>query len=301
MKRIAHSKTTLLFLALFLAGNLHLFAQEDAKIDLTVNLRYFMYNNKVPFVSVQSKTKVKKKFQPVPGVEMSLYLDSIAADHLIAKVKTNEEGDAGAPIPPALKALWDSSAKHKFMVEAAAGKNYDEASNDIDVSKARILIDTTTDGDAKSVKITLQELKDKDWSPVKGVDLKVGIQRLGGFLTVSKEESYTTDSLGQVVAEFKRDSMPGDAAGTLTLVAKVEDNEQYGNLVVEKSAPWGVAVKAGNDFNKRTLFATRNKAPLWLLFMAYAISLSVWAVLIYLIGQVIKINKIGKATTSISD
>jgi hypothetical protein len=297
MKRTALSKTTFCLLAILLAGSIRVLAQEEAtKIDLTLNLRYFMYDNKIPYLSVQSKIKVKKKFQPVPGVAMSLYLDSVSADHLVAVVKTNEQGEATAPIPPSLKQIWDQSAKHKFTVVAPAGKDYEETTNDVEISKARITIDTTTDGDAKSVKITVTELKDNKWEPVKGVELKAGIQRLGGFMTMSKEDSYTTDSTGQIVAEFKRDSLPGDASGNLVLVAKVEDNDQYGNLVVEKSVPWGVSIKPNNDFNKRTLFATRDKAPIWLLFMAYTITFSVWAVLVYLVGQLIKINKLGKAT-----
>ena len=71
----------------------------------------------------------------------------------------------------------------------------------------------------------------------------------------------------------------------------------YGNLTVEKSVPWGVIVKHENNFNKRSLFATRDKTPLWLLFMAYSIIAGVWGVLIYLAIQLLKIRKLGKLLT----
>ncbi|MEK7199532.1 MAG: hypothetical protein AAB212_06395 [Bacteroidota bacterium] len=48
-----------------------------------------------------------------------------------------------------------------------------------------------------------------------------------------------------------------------------------------------------NTFDERTLFATRDKAPLWLLFLAGSIVVSVWSVIIYLVRQIIKIRKIG--------
>jgi hypothetical protein len=294
MKWLKQNRAGALVLAFFMAGSICIHAQDSAKVDLNLGLRYFMYNNKIPYVAATTNIKVKKKVQPVPGIEVRMYLDSVSADHLIAQLKTNDEGMASAPIPPALKTLWEASGTHKFMAVSAGNKTYEEESTDVEISKAKITLDTTTDGDSKSAKITVLAWKDHDWVPVKGVEVKVGVRRLGGFLTVDKDESYTTDSTGQFTAEFKRDSLPGDASGILTLVAKVDDHDQFGNLIVEKSVPWGVPAKAGIDFNKRTLFSTRDKAPVWLLFMAFTITFSVWAVLIYLIRQIILINKLGK-------
>ena len=69
--------------------------------------------------------------------------------------------------------------------------------------------------------------------------MKIGVNRMGGNLTAGDEETYTADSTGTVTVEFKRDSLPGDQREKLFLVAKVEDNDQYGNLSVEKTVPWG--------------------------------------------------------------
>jgi hypothetical protein len=55
-------------------------------------------------------------------------------------------------------------------------------------------------------------------------------------------------------AEFKRDSIPGDEKGIITLVARAEDNETYGNLAVEKSVPWGKPIIAETNFWRRTLW-----------------------------------------------
>lgn len=96
--------------------------------------------------------------------------------------------------------------------------------------------------------------------------------------------------------EFKRDSLPGDVKGNFILAAKVEDNDQFGNLLVEKAIPWGVTLKPDQSFfNQRTLWSTRFKTPLWLLFMAYSIVIGVWGTIIYLILQIVKIKKLGVA------
>jgi len=120
------------------------------------------------------------------------------------------------------------------------------------------------------------------------------IKRMGGDLTIGDEANYTTDSSGTVTAEFKRDSIPGDANGNIVLIAKVEDNDNYGNLSVEKTAKWGAPLTYHSTLYERSLFATRDKAPIWLLFMAYFIIGIVWGTLIYLVFQIFKIKKLGK-------
>jgi hypothetical protein len=117
---------------------------------------------------------------------------------------------------------------------------------------------------------------------------------MGGILPAGDEETYTTDSTGSVTAEFKKDSLPGDEKGNIVLAAKVEDNDLFGNLLVEKKAPWGIATKPDkNFFDQRTLWSTRFRTPIWLLFMAYSIVIGVWGTIIFLVFQIVKIKKLG--------
>jgi hypothetical protein len=82
------------------------------------------------------------------------------------------------------------------------------------------------------------------------------------------------------------------------LLASVEDNDQLGNLKTEKIVPWGAATNPVNTFNERSLFATRDKTPVWLLLMAFGIIGIVWGTLIYLIIQIFKIRKLGNQVSS---
>jgi hypothetical protein len=98
-----------------------------------------------------------------------------------------------------------------------------------------------------------------------------------------------------VTAEFKREALASGPKGELTLAAVVEENDALGSLSVEKTIPWGKYVAPVDNFDKRTLFATRQKSPVWLLFMAYSIIIAVWGVIIYLVRGVFRIKKIGMA------
>ena len=287
MKKL--SRINILFLAFLLAGSDVVIAQNTLK----VAFKYYMFNNKIPYLTVQTKTKIDGKLQAATGVTLNIYMDQESPKNLIGKVTTNILGDAFAVIPKELKTLWDSSPKHKFIAVSPATKEFGESNSGLEITNAKILMDTVREGETKNIIVKVLEFKDNSWVPVKDVETKAGIQRHGSVLTAGKEQSYTTDSTGQCTAEYKRDSLPGDDNGNITLVARLEDNDQYGNLIVEKVVPWGVKVEKSNDFDKRTLYSTRFKTPLWLLAMAYTVIGIVWSVLIYLIVVVVKVMKIG--------
>ncbi len=287
MKKL--SKISIIFIVFLLAGNSAVKAQNTLK----VAFKYFMFNNKIPYLTVHTNSKIEGKLQSITGITLNVYMDEESPKNLVGKVTTNNRGDAVAIIPKELKTLWDASPKHTFTAVSAATKEFSESNTEIEITKAKILIDTLSDGETKNIVVKVLEFKDNVWVPVKDVETKAGILRHASVLNAGKEETYTTDSTGQVIAEFSRVSLPGDDNGNITLVARVEDNDLYGNLIIEKIAPWGVKVEKINDFDKRTLYSARFKSPLWLIGMAYIVIGIVWSVLIYLIFVVVKVMKIG--------
>lgn len=290
-----NNKIAILLLASFFAGAVHALAQDSTKQELVVNLGYYMTNNKMMYLMVNTKTKIDKKFKPVPNTVVTIYLDSVAATNLVAKVTTDVNGVAKAILPPGLKDSWDASPDHKFLGITAAGKAFDETEVETAVTKSKMAIDTSSDGETRSITATVYALKGAEWVPAADVEMKLGISRLGGILPAGDDPTYTTDSTGSVTVELKKDSLPGDEKGNLILMAKVEENEVYGNLQIDKVVPWGVAVKKDDSFfNQRTLWSTRFRTPFWLLFMAYFIVIGVWGTIIYLVFQLIKIKKLSK-------
>jgi hypothetical protein len=293
-KRISINSIIVLAALLFSAKPGLSVAKEDSKSPLVVTLAYYSIDNKVPCLTVTAKSKVDGKFQPVNKAEVKLYLDKDAAGNglgFIGKAVTNEKGRAVTYIPPTLGEVMKKTPNHTFLAVTDKTKQFDETSSELSIAKARITIDTADD---KNVTATVAEFKDNQWVPVKGVDVKLAIRRLGGDLQIGDEQSYTTDSLGQVKGEFKKMKMPGDAIGNIAIVAKVEDNDQYGNLRIEKTIPWGAKfIAEENMLAHRALWASRFHSPVWLVFIAYTTIIAVWGTLIYLIVLLIKIKRLG--------
>lgn len=300
MKKKNNSRMMAAIMFFFLALPFSTMAQDSAKKDLVLNVSYFMNNNKAIYLMVNTKTKIAKKIQPVTGVNINLFLDSDSSGNHIGKVITDRNGMAKAIIPPALKTVWDRSAKHTLLAVSEANKEFESTNAEIVITKSKITIDTASDGAARTIIVNVSSLNGSIWSPVAGVEMKVGVSRAAGsaMLSAGDEPTYTTDSSGTVNAEFKKEKLPGDEKGNILLVAKVEDNEELGNLQVDKTIPWGVAGTTDNNFfNRRTLWSTRFRTPLWLLFMAYSLVIGVWATIIYLVFQIIKIKRLGTSAS----
>ncbi len=265
------------------------FSQAE-KNDLSLSISYFNNNNHTQYLVAHAKSKIDGKFQMIPNINLSFYIATEDAANLLGKAVTNEKGDALLFIPPTAKDEWKKSAKVSFIIVSQKTKGFDEAKGNVEITKAKIQIDTAAD---RKITATLLELKDTVWTPVKAIDVKFAIKRMDADLNVAETPTYATDSLGVASADFKRDSLPGDSKGNLTLIAKVEDNDVYGNLSSEKIVPWGKSIKYFTEYDKRTLFARRGKSPLWLELLAYSIVVAVWGVLIYLFGQIKKLKQLG--------
>lgn len=294
MKKMKANKYLLLIFSL-MAFNSIIYAQDEPEEQKEiVKLHYFNINNNMQYLEVESLLKTGKKIEPQSNKVFQLYLDSNSAANLITKVLTDVNGKAKAVIPPQLKALWDGASEHKFIVVAEGSSKEEETSSEFTITKTKIAIDTSTVDSVRSITATVMKLENNEWIPAADVEMKLGIKRLGGILSGGEEATYTTDSTGTATAEFNKDKLPGDLHGNIILVASVQDNDDFGNLLIEKQVPWGIAEKPNTHFfDQRALWATQFKTPYWLLFMVYSIGLGIWATLLYLLFQLFKIKKLG--------
>lgn len=272
-----------------------LYAQEE-KPELTLTISYVATANKIPYLQLQTQARKEKTIEIVSGIPVKVYLDEESERGFIGQVTTNDKGIAKLVLPPSAKETWTGSPKHTFIATTEETKSFLPGSSEREVTKGRILIDTLLEDGIRNITASFQEFTGSEWLPANEVEIKIGIRRQGGILPISDEESYTTDSTGMVTAEFKRDSLPGDKKGHLVIVARTEDHDLYGSVVAEKTLPWGVIMNTRNEqFGKRSLWATGNKVPLWLLLLAFSVVAGVWSVIVYLVAKIAQLRKLGRS------
>lgn len=288
MKELKYSALTCVLILLTTTISL---AQVE-KNKLILGLGYYNDNNRIQYLKANTKAKIDGKFKQVGGIRLRFYIGSESPTNLLGKATTDDHGLAALFIPTTAKDEWNKSPKQSFLVVSDSSELYNTVTTTFDLMKARIKLDTAAD---KKILATLVEQKGSDWIPVKGVDMKIAVKRLGGDLNVTEAPTYTTDSTGTASADFKLLNLPGDSAGNLVLIATVEDNDIYGNVTSEKIVPWGSPAVYVSNYNSRSLFARAGRPPFWLLWMASGITLAVWIVIFYLFAQIRKLKKLGTA------
>jgi len=270
---------------------LFLMAQAVEKNTLVLGVKYYNDNNAAQHLVVSAKSKVDGKFQKIGNIAVKVFITNDSnKNNFIGAGITSERGEFILFIPPSAIKEWLKSSTQNFIAISAANKLYDEARGESSITKAKIKIDTA---DGKIVNAKLFIKVDTSWQPMAGVEMVLAVKRLDGNLNISETATYTSDSIGAVSGEFKRDSLPGDQKGNLVLVANIIDNDVYGNVEAKTTVPWGKPLVYTTNYNHRSLFARRGHSPIWLELLAYGIILLVWAVIIYLGFQIRKIIQLG--------
>ncbi len=297
MKMYTHHKFIILLMLLFGTSVETINAQDSAAASPTLlSVNYFLPANHVPYLEVTAKKKVGRKFEPVQNISVNIYFNEAEQKNLLGEVITDTIGKGRIGLPPSFKNTWDSLDEFKFLAQSDSTAGQEPLNADITIKKAILTVDTTSVDGARTVIGELKEKNGNTWVPVKDIDMNLSIKRMLGNLSVGDEVTYTSDSTGISSAEFKRDSIPGDEKGNITLVAKVDDNDTYGTLVTEKTVNWGRAIQPPKDFfAQRTLWSTRSETPIWLLLTVFSIIAGVWGTIIYLVFQILKIKKLGRA------
>ncbi|HLG34104.1 MAG TPA: hypothetical protein VI757_04430 [Bacteroidia bacterium] len=129
-----------------------------------------------------------------------------------------------------------------------------------------------------------------DTSTVKEKEVHFYVQRMFGLLPIGKAEE--TDENGMVSVDFPMD-LPGDKNGNIIVIAKIEDDDTYGNVETKKEIKWGIIHAGEKDrWDERSLSASREKAPLYLLLVSNLIIVVIWGTIFYVIYQIFRIKKV---------
>jgi hypothetical protein len=94
---------------------------------------------------------------------------------------------------------------------------------------------------------------------------------------------------GMAMADFPV-SLPGDPGGNLTIHARIEDHELYGNVEVVKVKDWGLARPPVVVKKRRGLGDT--DAPLWMVYTLIVLLSIVWFHYLYMFYIMFKIKKL---------
>lgn len=264
---------------------------KQEKSNIKLELSYNQKNDETPVLKVSTKTKINKKFKPIDGVEVNLFVGSESSKGFLGTVVTDRQGKNFLTLSPKAKSTLDSLSTFKFIGSVTGNDKFEETSTEIELTRARVELTLSEKDSTRTLSARVLTKKDTAWVAVPEVDLKFVVKRLFNDFSIN-ESSSTTDSNGNAASDFKL-TIPGDVDGNIFVAAKIEENKLYGNIQSVKMVKWGTPLAKNTSFKDRTLFSTRDKTPLWLLIFPNLIMVTVWCIIFYLFMLIVRIRRIG--------
>ena len=152
-------------------------------------------------------------------------------------------------------------------------------------SKEKLVLTLEKSGENK---IIAKAITSKEKLEMPNVQLKLFVKRYFGNLQIG--ETTSTNKNG--IATFELDkNIAADTLGNITLILKPTNQELYGDAEAQLQLKFGIK-NTKEPLNKnRAIWNTVGKAPYWIMF-TYIIGLfSVFAVIIYVVLQLLKFKK----------
>ncbi|HWR33605.1 MAG TPA: hypothetical protein VN451_08770, partial [Chitinophagaceae bacterium] len=284
-----------LFITFLIPG--HLFAQADStqKQEPATEEELSLISPLLEFISVQKadntidlKVALKAKYKgssiKLPLLKVTLLLVSDTAEKELGFVITNGEGKAVLNVKPDMLTA-DKEGKLYFKAVFAGNKAMEATDQEITIKKARLEITPVKDDSLLNVQVKLIDVGTGTETPVPETVVGIFVHRSFNPLKIGEG---TTDENGEVTVEVPA-NLPGDAKGNITLLAKLDENEVYGNMESGITQQWGKAVSDKNQELPRALWSAH--PPLWMLITFILLITVVWGHYIVIIYELFRLRK----------
>jgi molybdopterin-containing oxidoreductase family membrane subunit len=276
-----------IILLLILISAPHARAQDENKIHTVLKLEYFHIDS-AQELTATLRAKVEGRYLPLKGMEIDFKFIRDKEEKSMGTGLTDEQGKVTLPLPEEILATKGDKGIYSFAVSFSGKDNYDKSSGSASMKPLRMEISFFQKGQEKMIDLKAFETgKKEEWVPVDKLDIKFYVPRTFSFLKFGQG----TITNGLTSMEFPT-TIPGNQMGYLTVVAKVEENETYGNVSVSGIINWGkplIPVK----IVKRGLGDT--DAPLWMVYTLIVLLSLVWFHYMYVIFTVFRIRHLGKS------
>lgn len=164
----------------------------------------------------------------------------------------------------------DTAGKINFKLSFAGNKTIDADEETLAIKRARLEVTPVKGDSLNALQIKLIDISTGTETPVPETDLAVYVKRLFNPLKIGEGK---TDETGEASIDIPK-NLPGDDKGNLTLLARVQENEVYGNIETPLVEQWGTPVSMEVKEFPRALWSAH--PPMWMLITFAILMTTVW-------------------------
>jgi len=231
----------------------------------------------------------EERYLPYEGAEVTFYSVQDTMSMLLGKTKTDNEGEASYLFEDNSEIFIDSTGLMTFELVYEGSATTMEARTEVVVKRADLQVSFIQEDTIKYIAVNAEEIDLEDeTASIEGIDISVYVKGTFSLFKIGEQE---TNEEGRAMIEFPVD-MPGDTAGVLTIVARIEDDNTYGNVDAAGMINWGVVVPLPEEPH-RGLGDT--DAPLWMVYTLIFLLSTVWFHYLYVVYTIFKIKTLRTA------
>ena len=262
-------------------------AQEEKQVTTYLPLIEFLSiqrnDNSVDF-KASLKAKINGTLTKLQGLKVEFFCSSDSLQKKLGETVTDRNGVAYFN-SKGDQLIMNKEGKLNFKVVFAGKDSLESAEEILAVKRARLEITPVKEDSLLTVHLKLVDISTGTETAIPETDLGVFVKRMFSALKLGEGK---TDENGEITLEIPID-LPGDAKGNITLLAKLEDNEIFGNLEAVVIQKWGVPVSDEIKELPRALWSTH--PPIWMLVTFIIVMSVVWGHYIVIIFQLFRLRK----------
>jgi hypothetical protein len=235
-------------------------------------------------------TKVDRKRVPVQFAVVNLYFNENSKLGMLGNITTDENGEGAVTLANKFQTLSDTLSGYAFIGSLMNDPRLEETIVELPVKPAKLSFTQYEEDSIRYVMALVQQKNDSGlWVPAEEVEVSFFIQRYFGLLPITEYPEYT-DENGEATIEFPG-GLKGDSLGTLTIVTKVNEHEEFGTYIASNQSQWGEPTIVETE-TEDLLSGSRQNAPLLLIIVANTIIIGVWVLILIIIGQLFRIKRL---------
>lgn len=261
--------------------------QAQGKSESTIELSYYkkadMTRTAVAIVKVRKDTK----FVPAKNTQVNFYVMHDKQQQLLKSAYTDNKGKAVIGLQKDLP--LDDDLFFTIAAKIENDKVCEDAEEKIHYKDVNLSLNLNPQDTLRLVIANVTETgKDGKESPVKDAEVKFYVLRMFGLMPAAEDNAVKTDEKGEASMAYPK-NIPGNSTGLITVVARMEDNDRFGNVEIKANVTWGTLLGAEKDPFPRALWEPH--APLTLIITIGVVFGGVWSTYFFIFFQLRKIKK----------
>jgi hypothetical protein len=286
MKGISRITVSLLVIILIFFPVLDARSQDNTDIRTRISMEYF---NKSGIKSLKATLTAKeaRRYAPLKGEAMNFYILEDTSKLLLGTVLTNEAGQASVIIPEDLEIISENEVIRNYEVSFDSTKTYRRSKKTLEIKDIVMEISFSQKNEIKLINLIASEVGEEgELIPLSDEVVFFYVPRTFTLLQVA--EGILQD--GSTFVDFPT-TLPGDSLGNLTIIAKISEHDDYGNVETSEGINWGKPLPP-MKIEHRGLGDV--EAPLWMVYTLIILLSIVWFHYMYAIFTIYLIKREGK-------